>query len=328
MLVKDAIVRRSLGAHTFLAALLIALAVVTACGQQGPRSAERTLRATALDLPPPMHALAPAAETLITNLRAPESVLYDAQQDVYFISNINGGLLDADDNGFISRVDAANFNVNLKWVESGRNGVHLDAPKGMTVVGDTLYVTDIAGVRKFDRRSGAPQGIVALPGAVLINDLTTDGTNVYASDTGLRTGAGRAFIDSGTSAIWKITNDRAEKIASGAELLHPNGLDWVNGKLWAVSFGGLELYSIDGGKKKDVATLPRGELDGLVHLADGTFLISSWRASEVFRGPAGGPFEPILGGINAPADLGYDTKRHRLLVPRSGTNDVTVHHVP
>ena len=48
---------------------------------------------------------APQPITISQNLQTPESVLYDAQQDVYFISNINGQPLAVDNNGYISRVN-------------------------------------------------------------------------------------------------------------------------------------------------------------------------------------------------------------------------------
>jgi hypothetical protein len=292
------------------------------------RRAQTTLRGAAADVPPPMKAPAPPAQAVITNLRGPESVLHDPEQDLYFISNLNGGLQVVDDNGFITRVDPDTMRVELKWIEGGKNGVRLDAPKGMAVAGETLYVSDVTAVRKFDRRSGAPRGEIALPGATLINDITTDGTSIYVSDTGLRTGPGATFYETGTDAILKITADRPEKIAAGRELRHPNGLDFVDGEVWAATFGPSEVYSLHDGKRKTVAELPRGQLDGLVHLPDGTVLVSSWLGEGIYRGSPGQSFQPLLTGIDAPADLGYDRKRRRLLVPSSGTNQVTIHALP
>ena len=275
-----------------------------------------------------MPGLARPALTVITELRGPESVLYDPQADVYYISNLNGGLLNRDNNGFIARVDAKTFATNLQWIAGGRSGVTLDAPKGMAIVNDALYVSDIAGVRKFNRRTGTPEGLIPLPGATLINDLTTDGANVYASDTGLRTGPGRTFIDTGTDSIWKIHDDRAERIAAGHDLGHPNGLEYVDGRLRVVTFGGEEVYDLDNGRRGNEQKMPAGELDGITHASNGDLLVSSWAGHEIFRGPPKGPFTAILGGLNAPADIGYDTKRHRLLVPHSGSNLVAVHSVP
>jgi len=269
----------------------------------------------------------PPALNVIPDLAGPESVLYDREQDVYFISNINGGLLAPDDNGFISRVDAKTLQVTPRWIAGGTAGVRLDAPKGMAVVGDTLYVSDIAGVRTFDRRSGAPRGLLPIPGATLVNDLTTDGTSVYVSDTGVRPAAGITFAATGTDAIWKISNGRAEKIASGTDLDQPNGIDWHDGSLWVATFRGDSLYRLDGAKKKDVTRVPKGQLDGLVHLADGTTFVTSWIGKAVYRASKRGEFTPLLRGLAAPADIGYDTTRRRLLVPNSPMNQVTIHAV-
>jgi hypothetical protein len=277
------------------------------------------------DARPAMKALAPPVVARIGDLRGPESVLYDADQDVYFISNLNGGLATADNNGFISRVDAKTMAVNLTWVEGGKRGVTLHAPKGMGIVGNTLYVSDVTGVRKFDRRSGAPQGEIALTGATLINDITTDGQSLYVSDTGIRPGPGITFYDTGTDAVWKITNDRAEKLANSTELDHPNGLDWFDGKLWVVTFRGNRMYELGEGKIRNEVMLPRGQLDGLVHLPDGDVLVSSWEGNEIYAGPARGPFHALLAGLAAPADIAYDATHHRLLVPNSPANEVTIH---
>lgn len=107
----------------------------------------------------------------------------------------------------------------------------------------------------------------------------------------------------------------------------PNGLAVVDGNLWVATFGGDEIYRLANGKKTDVIKVPNRELDGLVHLDDGFFIVTSWYASAVFRGKSNGRLEPILQAINTPADLGYDTKRHRLLVPSSMDNHVTIHEV-
>jgi hypothetical protein len=303
--------------------ILVAILVLPmAIGCPADRSAEKTMRGSFIDLPPEMHRHASPALAVIGDLRAPESALHDREQDLYFISNVNGALLTVDNNGFISRVKPETMEVELKWIEGGRDGVTLDAPKGMAIVGDTLYVSDITAVRRFDRRTGAPLGEIELDGATLINDLTTDGKDVYVSDTGLLLGPGTTFFSTGTDSIWKISGDRAEKLVGTRELRNPNGIDYVDGKLRIVTFGAARLYELSDGSLKTVATLPRGQLDGLVHLPDGTPVISSWAGEGVYR-----ESEPILAGIDAPADLGYDARRHRLLVPSSGTNQLTIHAI-
>src|SRR5438132_2766970 len=269
---------------------------------------------------------APQPVTINQGLQTPESVLWDPQQDVYFISNINGQPLAADNNGYISRVNPDTMQVEVKWVEGGvKPGVTLNAPKGMAIVGDTLYVADITSVRKFDRKSGAPRGEIKIPGSTFLNDVASDGIAVYVSDSGLKAGAGGNFEPTGSDAIWKISRDKPQKIASGDDLKRPNGLEAKGGKLWVVSFGANELYQIDHGKKTNVSTLPKGSVDGLVLLDDGSFLVSSWDGKAVYRGPAAGPFQTVLDNVNAPADIGYDSKRNRLLVPHFMDSIVTIH---
>src|SRR5438270_3176709 len=58
--------------------------------------------------------------TISQDLQTPESVLYDPEQDVYFISNVNGQPLAADDNGYISRVEAETLKVDPKWIDGAK----------------------------------------------------------------------------------------------------------------------------------------------------------------------------------------------------------------
>jgi hypothetical protein len=288
---------------------LASLLLVVACQKSEP--------AAPVETPPVPHL--PAATAPATNpnqisegLQTPESVLYDADQDVYFISNINGAPDAADGNGFISRVNAETLRSDAKWIESGKSEVILNAPKGMAVIGDDLFVADITTVRVFDRKSGKPKGETMLSGATFLNDIASDGTSIYVSD-------------SGADTVWQITAGTAQKFAEGKHLKNPNGLDVVNGELWVVTQGGTEVYKLAKGKKTSVALLPKSGLDGLAHLADGTLLITSWDQKCVYRGPAKGPFTPFVENVNGPADIGIDTRRNRLLVPHFIDNVVSIH---
>jgi sugar lactone lactonase YvrE len=255
----------------------------------------------------------------------PESVLYDADQDVYFVSNINGSPLEADDNGFISRIDAETRVVDAKWIDGAKDDITLGAPKGMAITGDTLWVTDITVVRKFDRKTGAPLGEIAIEGTTFLNDLTAgaDGS-VYVSDMGVTTG----FAPSGTDAVYRIAPDgKVEKLIAGEELLRPNGLAAAADGVWVVTFGGSQLYMVGGGAKSNAVELPSTSLDGLVLLENGDVLVSSWDAKSVFRGPVTGPFDAVVTDVEAPADIGFDTKRGLILIPMFNDNKVVLHPI-
>ncbi|HUJ14389.1 MAG TPA: hypothetical protein VL284_11425, partial [Thermoanaerobaculia bacterium] len=173
---------------------------------------------------PPMpltqKASAPALQTL-SGFQTPESVLYDKDDDIYLVSNINGNPTEADDNGFISRVNPDTKQIDLKWIDAAKPDILLNAPKGMAILNGVLYVADLTVVRKFDMKSGATKGEVAIPGSTFLNDVATDGTSIYVTDSGMKAGA-NGLEGTGTDAVWKITNDKPVKIASGTDLDRPN----------------------------------------------------------------------------------------------------------
>lgn len=251
----------------------------------------------------------------------PESILHDNYADLYLVSNINGNPLEADGNGFISRVSPIG-DVQLKWIDGATPGVTLNAPKGMATLGDYLYVADINTLRWFDRNTGEPRGALEVPGATFLNDVVAHPEGgVYFSDTGMRAGA-NGFEPAGTDAIYRLNPDMSlDTLARGEQLGHPNGLALSGDSLWVVTFGSNELYRLENGAKVDVTTLSKGSLDGLVIFGRMVF-ISSWEGSSIFRGTLGGPIHEILTGVPSPADIGHDAFQHRLLIPLFSDNQL------
>ena len=135
-----------------------------------------------------------AGEAMIIEegLMGPESALHDVEADLYVVSNVNGQPGAMDGNGFISHIAPDGTIAALRWIDGEAEGVTLNAPKGMDIDGDTLYVADIDTVRLFDRVSGEPLGDWPVEGASFLNDVAigSDGL-VYVTDTGIE------FTDSG-----------------------------------------------------------------------------------------------------------------------------------
>jgi sugar lactone lactonase YvrE len=249
--------------------------------------------------------------------KTPESVLHDAQADAYLVSNINGVPSAKDNNGFISRVSPDGTVAVLKWIEGGVKGVTLNAPKGLAVHGDTLYVSDIDCVRRFNRTSGAAAGETCVQGATFLNDVTVDSKGiVYVTDTGIRIDE-KGATPTGTDAVYRVTSDgRAIPVIKTTELQRPNGIVAAPDGLIVVQFGGAEVFHLDGqGARHAIGTLPSGQLDGVVRLSDGTLLISSWEGKAVYRRSKAGTASPLMQNVSSPADIGYDATRKRLLVP-------------
>jgi hypothetical protein len=217
--------------------------------------------------------------------------------------------------------------TNPKLIAGGANKVKLDAPKGSGIADGVLYVSDIKVVRQFDLKTGAPKGDIAIAGATFLNDISVGpDKKVYVADSGLKMGK-EGFEPTGTDAVYVIEKGKAKALAKSKELAGPNGLLATDKGPWVVTFGSGELYRLDDkGVRMDIVKLPQGGLDGIVSTGDG-LLISSWKGSAIYKGKAAGPFEVAIGELSAPADIGYDSKRTRLLVPRFMDNAVEVYEL-
>ncbi|MCK4548774.1 MAG: ATP/GTP-binding protein, partial [Candidatus Krumholzibacteria bacterium] len=69
--------------------------------------------------------------------KVPESVCWDFDREILYVSNIAGNPGEKDGEGFISRVSIEGEVRKLRWVTG------LNAPKGMAVFGGRIYVSDI-----------------------------------------------------------------------------------------------------------------------------------------------------------------------------------------
>ncbi len=301
----------SLRSPTLALALLSVPLLLLGCGRGEP--------AADADQPEP-------GQIIITGAgwATPESVLHDETADIYLVSNINGDPTDKDDNGFISRLSPDGLMQTLKWIDGASDNVTLNAPKGMAIVGDVLYVTDITVVRKFNRNTGAPLGEIPVANASFLNDLTpaSDG-GVYLTDMGVRAGAD-GLEPAGGDAIYHIApNDDVHTLLADPNLGNPNGILEADGHIWVVTSTSGELFEVVDGVKANAVSLPQGGLDGIISMGD-DLMISSWAGQAVFRGPGAGPFEAVINEVQSPADIGFDGKRHRVLIPLFQTDEVRI----
>lgn len=266
-------------------------------------------------------------------LSAPESVLYDPQADLYLVSNINGAPTHVDDNGFISRIRPDGTVQELKWIDAQKDEVVLNAPKGMALSADTLFVADIDHVRLFDRVSGASKGQIKVSGASFLNGMTIDNKGtVYVSDSGLR-GTDAGFEPTGTDAIYRLQGQRAVRLVKDKSLSNPNGIAADDDGLWVVTFGSGSLLRLDSQGKQSLAIpFPKGGLDGII-LQNNVLLISSWHAHAVYAVPVSDlygtepdpQFKAVVLEVNGPANIGFDIKRGRILVPMYNDNAILIH---
>jgi sugar lactone lactonase YvrE len=317
-----------------LACLVAAVAALSACKKKSNEKAVEPAKGSDVAVAADATAAADAAPaawdgktplTISEGFSTPESVLYDADSDVYLVSNINGEPAGVDDNGYITKISPDGTIAEAKWIDGAKDNVKLDAPKGMAIVGGVLYVADITAVRMFDAKTGEPKGEVKIDGATFVNDIAPapDG-GVYVTDSGVDA----SFKPSGTDAVYHISKDgKLKPLIKDKTLGNPNGVaQGADGAVWVNTFGSGEVYQIDAkGKKTSAQKLPKGQLDGMVVLDGGDMLVSSWEGSAIFRGKPGGEWKPVIENVKPPADIGWDSKRKRVLIPTFGGNTVILH---
>jgi sugar lactone lactonase YvrE len=272
------------------------------------------------------------AATVEGGFKTPEAVRFDAADDVFFVSNINGVPSAKDNNGFITRVRAEGGEIDsLTFIAGGRGGVTLNAPKGLAITGDTLWVADIDAVRAFDKRTGRPIAAHVIQGAVFLNDIAIgpDGA-LYITDTGIR------ITDSGMShpgpdRVFKLTrNGQASTALQLDSAAGPNGITWDDGnqRFIIVMFAS---NAIVGWKPGDTTTTGiatgKGMFDGVERLTDGRILVSTWADSSIYV-LDGSALVRAVGGVQSPADIGVDTKRNRVVAPIFEGNRLEIFAIP
>lgn len=301
--------------------LLLAGLVLAAACERRPAADEAARDTTATAAPSRLHA--------VGGFSTPESILHDTLADVYLVSNINGDPAGKDGNGFISRLRPDGTLDSVPFIAGGREGVTLNAPKGMALRGDTLWVSDIDVLRRFDRTTGAPRGSVAFGArAGFLNDvaLGPDGA-IYVSETGVRFGA-NGMETTGLAGVFRVgPGDVIERIAHDSGLAAPNGITAHAGRLVMGSFTGPQIYAWTPGQAA-IAPVGRatGGVDGLEVLDDGRMLASVWNDSSIVV--VGDSAAPFIRGLPSPADFTVDRRRNRIVVPLFMEDRVEVWQLP
>jgi hypothetical protein len=264
------------------------------------------------------------------NLQGPESARYDTDLDVWLVSNVNGDPGKRDNNGYISRLRPDGTPYNLKFIEGGKKGITLNAPKGLAINGDTLWVADIDFARAFNKRTGELIANVSTR-ARFLNGATVghDGA-IYMTDTGVIFGPKGEVSHPGPDQVLRITRAGANAALVSPHLEGPNGITWDSkrSRFVIVSFLGKGIYAWKPGDT-DVTPLGAGpgQFDGVLVLPDGRLLVTSWADSSLFLLEKGLP-RKVATGIASPADIGFDEKDSRVAVPQLLENKVQFWELP
>jgi sugar lactone lactonase YvrE len=266
------------------------------------------------------------------DLHGPESARYDRDLDVWFVSNINGTPLGKDNNGYISRLRPDGAPYTVRFIEGGKKGVTLNAPKGLAINGDTLWVADIDVARAFNKRTGALIANVPTQGrARFLNGaaIGPDGA-VYMTDTGVLFGPKGEVSHPGPDQIFRVTRGGVTVALTSPALEGPNGITWdpQRQRFVVVSFLGKGIYGWKPGDKnvEPIGSGP-GQQDGVVFLPDGRLLVTSWADSSLFV-LENGQARKVATKVPSPADIDVNARDSRVAVPLLMGNRVEFWELP
>jgi hypothetical protein len=241
------------------------------------------------------------------DFRVPESVLFDPFSQVLYVSSINGKPLEKDGNGFISKISLDGKMITSRWATG------LNAPKGMGISGNRLFVTDIDQVVEIDLQSGRVVKTYLLPNAGFLNDIavSSDG-DVYISDMS-------------STRIYKISKGNLSTFLDNEMITSPNGL-YINGKFMLIGCGKLVLAPLMGGSPEEWLT-GTGSIDGLKGTGDKRFLFSDWQGNIYIVGTDKSIVKllDLTTEKKNAADIEFIPSMKLLLIPTFGANTVAAY---
>ncbi len=244
-------------------------------------------------------------------LFSPESFIYDENSGYYFISNVNGESLEKNDNGYISKMTGKLKLIDDFFIDGSKDGITLNAPKGMTVYNKILYVTDIDAVRGFDVITGKKlvtiENSLKSNGAKSLNDITNDNKgNLYVTDTM-------------AGLIYKIDTNNKNEVSVFSEIESPNGIcyDKNKDKLYVALWEGKGVYKLSTSGIVESMTMfdEIGNLDG-VDIYNGEIYISDFTEGIIYKFKEGtNELNVVKEGLKTPADINIDRVNKKLLIP-------------
>jgi YVTN family beta-propeller protein len=245
-------------------------------------------------------------------LKEPESVIFDAANKVFYVSNINNPAGGKDGNGSIGRISMTGSVQDVEWVIGG-----MDSPKGLGLSKGLLYVADLTNVVVIDTKTAKVLRTIAVKDAGMLNDITVDAQGtVYVSD-------------SDKKRVYRLSNNQAEVWLEKDHFQKPNGLLAHGNKFYMVDMNAGIFYEVDKNTKvlrKIAEGLVGG--DGIIPYGN-DFIISNWNG-EINYVSAQGEVTKLLDTktdkVNA-ADIAYLPEQKLLLVPTFFANKLVAYEV-
>jgi len=257
----------------------------------------------------------------VEGFSVPECALFDPVTGKVYVSSIacphegdGTQYWTADGTGFVSLLGPDGVLEQIRWIDSHPEAP-LNSPKGLCILDGVLHVADIQMIHRFVLSDRRPLASIQIVGAKRINDLTTDGQALYASDTA----AGKVYRIAGT----QITLVKAPEAV--------NGITFHDGRMYCVSWTRHEVFELDPTGK----ALPRPfalawyftNLDGIVVLDDGSFLVSDFMGNKICVISPDRRQVRTIARVESPADISINREENLLFVPMVDRDRVEVYQL-
>lgn len=258
---------------------------------------------------------------IVDGLNEPESAIYDKQTNSIYISNINGDPLKLDNNGYISKISVDGKIIEKKWVSD------LDAPKGLALFKNDLYVADVNKIWKISLKN-KNRIKYKINDAGFLNDIVSNKNGeIYASDM---------F----KNRIYRLKNNKISIWKQSKLLESPNGLliegnnlivaCWgkikqgfkteVKGKLIKVNLNSRQI-------KKFFSTRPIGNLDGIVFNKNNGYLVTDWIEGKLYTIDKKGIVINTKNLNAGSSDLEILMHKNLLIVPMMKNNNIVAYQL-
>lgn len=251
----------------------------------------------------------------------PESVIYHESSNTLFVSNVNGSPIEKDGNGYISKILLDGTILKMQWV------IGLNAPKGLAIHDNTLYVSDIDTLVAIDIPSGTITNTYKVDDAKFLNDVTASNQGeIFVSDMLL-------------NRIYRLSNDQFNLWLESTELENPNGLHAEGDHLilgaWGVITDGFTT-EIPGHLKsislqdKSITSLggdPIGNLDGVESDGNNGYYVTDWMAGKLFQINTNGEATLLLELEQGMADHEVLLEQNLILLPMMKNDKVLAYRI-
>lgn len=252
----------------------------------------------------------------------PESVYVN--KNIVFVSNIGEKPLSLakDGDGFISKLDSNGNIIEKEFISN------LNAPKGMAIIDNILYVADIDTIKGFDLNNKKEVFNLAIKDSKFLNDIEMlDNKTLLASDTA-----------TGIIYIIDLSGKYDIFVKIDSKFGGPNGLllDKNNNCLIVAGYDPTgkvkgSIVSVDLDSKEQIPlSKPLGSLDGIAFAKNGDLLVSDWgdkMQGVIYRINQNNDIKILkLESIKGPADIFSDGEN--LWIPKMLESKVSKINLP